>query len=254
MSHVSGDLVRRYANGDKGIPADQVWALEAHMETCASCRQLLASHADGIAPLLDTVWAGLTPAEVPAKRRRLSTWITPAGFPWIGMTILIAAIAMLLDALTVLDTSFVLLVAPVAPMLGVALAWNKNADPMYELVAGSPRAGLELVLRRTVGVLVVMIPALFLAGLPGRVSPALWLLPSLAFTVGALVLGLLIGVTRASVVLAGVWLLVVAGPSLAEQNVPAVLHPASLPYWALIIVGCVAVLGLRADSFSRLLR
>ncbi|ALG12295.1 hypothetical protein [Kibdelosporangium phytohabitans] len=254
MSHVSGDLVRRYVNGDNGIPADQVWALEAHMETCASCRQLLASHADGIAPLLDTVWAGITPAEVPARRRRLSTWITPAGFPWVGTIILIAAVAMLLDTLMVLDTSVVLLVAPVAPMLGVALAWNKKADPMYELVAGTPRAGLELVLRRTVAVLVIMIPVLFLAGLPGRASPALWLLPSLAFTAGALTLGLLIGVTRAAVVLAGVWTLVSVAPALAENDLPHVLLPGSLPYWALITVGCVAVLGLRADSFARLLR
>nr|CEL17888.1 putative integral membrane protein [Kibdelosporangium sp. MJ126-NF4] len=251
---MSGDLVRRYANGDKGIPADQVWALEAHMETCASCRQLLASHADGIAPLLDTVWAGLTPTEAPARRRRLSTWIAPAGFPWIGMTILVAAIAMLLDTFMKLDTPIVLLVAPIAPMLGVALAWNKNADPMYELVAGTPRAGFELVLRRTAAVLVIMVPVLFLAGLPGGASPALWLLPSLAFTVGALTFGLLIGVTRAAVVLAGVWALVIVAPDLADNSLLDVLEPASLPYWALITVGCVAALGLRADSFARLLR
>ncbi|RSM85998.1 hypothetical protein DMH04_15095 [Kibdelosporangium aridum] len=254
MSHVSGDLVRRYANGETDIPADQVWALEAHMETCASCRQVLASHAEHVTPLLDTVWAGLTPAEPPAKHHR-RLWITPpAGLPWIGMTILVAAVAMLLDLVSALNTSFVLLFAPIAPMVGVAASWNKNIDPMHELVAGTPRAGLELVLRRTVSVLFLVIPALFLAGLPGSASPAIWLLPSLAFTTGALAFGLLIGVTPAASVLGVVWVFVVAGPSVLKDQLPVVLQPASLPFWALSIAGCIAVLALRADAYARLLR
>ncbi|CAM3400395.1 zf-HC2 domain-containing protein [Kibdelosporangium persicum] len=252
MNHVPGDLVRRYAHGDDGIPADQVWALEAHMELCATCRQVLASHTEGITPLLDTVWAGLTPAEAPAKHRRLR--VSPLGLPWIGMTIMVAAVATLLDLLAPLDTSLVLLLAPIAPMLGVAASWNKNVDPMHELVAGTPRAGLELVLRRTVSVLVLVIPALVLAGLPGGASPALWLVPSLAFTVGALAFGLLIGVTRAASVLAAVWAVLVVGPGLIRDDLPVVLQPASLPFWALSIAGCVAALALRADAYARLLR
>lgn len=254
MSHVSGDLVRRYANGDTDIPADQVWALEAHMETCASCRLLLASHAEHVTPLLDTVWAGLTPAEAPAKHRRRFWAVSSAGLPWIGMTILVAAVAMLLDLMAPLNMSLVLLFAPIAPMVGVAASWNKNADPMHELVAGTPRAGLELVLRRTVSVLFLVIPALFLAGLPGDASPAMWLLPSLAFTTGALAFGLLIGVTPAASVLGVVWVLVVAGPSVINNQLPVVLQPASLPFWALSIAGCIAVLALRADAYARLLR
>ncbi|MCE7001872.1 zf-HC2 domain-containing protein [Kibdelosporangium philippinense] len=253
MSHVSEDLVRRYANGDTDIPADQAWALEAHMETCAPCRQVLASHAKHVTPLLDTIWAGLTPAEVPAKRRR-SFRVAPAGLPWIGMTILVAAVAMLLDLVAPLSTSLVLLFAPIAPLVGVAASWNKSVDSMHELVAGTPRAGIELILRRTSSVLLLVIPALFLAGLPVNASPALWLLPCLAFTTGALAFGLMIGVTRAAIVLGALWVLVVAGPSVVEDQLPVVLQPASLPFWALSIAGCVAVLSLRSDAYARLLR
>jgi hypothetical protein len=252
MSHVSGNLVRRYVNGDKDIPADQVWALEAHMETCAPCRELLATQTDSLAPLLQTVWSGIETVEKPAKHRRIPTWAAPAGLPWLGMTLLVAAVAMLLDLLSLTEVPLVMLIAPIAPVLGVATAWNKAMDPAHELVSATPRAGLYLALRRTAAVLLLVIPALVLAGLPSESSPGLWLLPCLAFTIGTLALGSLIPLSFAAGGLAGAWAVFVVGPSLIQGDLPDLLRPAYLPIWAFIVAGCVAVMAFRADAYARL--
>ena len=122
-----------------------------------------------------------------------------------------------------------LLVAPVAPLLGVAAVWSAGLDPAHELVVASPRAGLYLVLRRTLAVLVVVIPALTVAGWLAGASPARWLLPCLAFTAGALALGELIGLRRAAAALALAWTAGVITPSVLTARTPVVLEPASLP-------------------------
>lgn len=165
---------------------------------------------------------------------------------------LVAVVAMLLDLLGMTEVPLVMLLAPVAPVLGVAMAWNRAMDPAYELVSATPRAGLHLALRRTAAVLVVVIPALVLAGLPSGTSPALWLLPCLAFTLGTLALGSVIALSHAAAILAGLWAGLVVGPSLINSNLPQLLQPASLPIWASIVVLCVVVMALRADSYARL--
>ena len=106
-----------------------------------------------------------------------------------------------------------LLVAPVAPLLGGGRGLVGRLDPAHELVVASPRAGLSMVLRRTLAVLVVVIPALTVAGWLAGASPARWLLPCLAFTAGALALGELIGLRWAAGVLALAWTAGVITPS-----------------------------------------
>lgn len=251
MNHIPEDLVRRYARGDTDIPADQVWALETHLETCAECRHTLAEHAD-VSDLLTTVWAGVQPDTPPARHRRMSTWAAPAALPWLGMTVLVIAMATIFDLLARSGPPLVLLLAPVAPVLGVAAAWAKETDPAHEIVSATPRAGLYLIFRRTVSVLVVVIPILALAGLPVSVSPALWLLPSLAFSVGTLTLGGWIGMRPAAGGLAGVWTVSVVGPGLIRDQLPVVLQPISLPVWGLVLIVCAVVLAMRADTYARL--
>jgi hypothetical protein len=149
--------------------------------------------------------------------------------------------------------SLVLLLAPVAPLLGVAAAWSRGVDPAYELAAASPRAGLDLVLRRTVTVLVVVIPALGVAGWVVGASPTLWLLPCLALTVGALALGELIGLHRAATGLAVAWAVVAVAPSLALGQPSVLLAAAGVPAWA-VVTGVVAVLvlALRRHAYTTL--
>jgi hypothetical protein len=264
--HVSARLIERYVAGDDGIPGDELWALEAHLENCAACRERLAEvvaeETPELASLVNAVWSGLRPlaaetAPAPARRRWATwpaTWAPPILVPWLGMTVLVMALAMLVDwaGPTRNGPSLVALLAPVAPLLGVAVSWARGLDPAYELTAATPRAGLHLVFRRTFAVLVVVIPLLSLIGWAMDTSAAVWLLPCLAFTVATLALGALIGVARAAIVLASAWVVVVIGPALAVSAVPAVLRPASLPGWGIAFVLGVVVVVARSEAYTRL--
>jgi hypothetical protein len=257
--HVPADLLERYAAGEAGAGAqDAWWAVEAHLESCAACRarlgEAVAVCSPGTARLLDRVRAGLVtelartrpmPPRRPGvlPRRWARWWATPALLHRLGMTVVTVLAAVGLDLADSAGRfpSLVLLLAPVAPLLGVAAAWSRGLDPAHELVVASPRAGLDLVLRRAIAVLAVVIPALAAAGWVVGASPARWLLPCLAFTAGALALGELVGLHRAATGLALGWTAAVVGPSLITARPPVLLAPASLPGWA-VATAVVAVL------------
>ncbi|MFD7086285.1 zf-HC2 domain-containing protein [Streptomyces sp. NPDC059896] len=293
VEHPSERLIGRYARGDTedtgatdaghgagagagaggaGLAHDEVWALEAHLESCARCRARLAAATRDTTPavtaLVDGVWAELTPrlpASAPMPRRRrwarpLSAWASPVMVPWLFMTVLVTLIAVILDSLNDLSdlsgqgqgVSFVLLLAPVLPVLGVAASWARGLDPAYELIAGTPRAGLQLVLRRTTSVLVVVISALLVAGWVTGAGVAQWLLPCLAFTTGALALGGLIGVTRAAIGLVAVWAAVIVAPTVAVSRTPAALHADALPVWGAVCALGLAVVIARRGAYTLL--
>jgi hypothetical protein len=270
--HVPAPLLDRYAAGGERIGVDVLWALEAHLEACAACRARLAEAVARQSPatvaLLARVHARLDAevaksARTPARRSlrmrlpgRALWWAPPALLPRLAMTVLVVGVAFGLDLADELDgsrlPSLVLLLAPVAPLLGVAAAWSRGLDPAHELACASPRAGLSMVLRRTLAVLAVVIPLLAAGGLLVGVSPARWLLPCLAFTAGALALGGLVGLHRAAIGLALGWVAVVVAPSLITARTPVLLAPASLPGWAGLTVAVVVALVLRGDRYTQL--
>jgi hypothetical protein len=252
--HASSELLHRYAGGDRTLAADVEWALEVHLESCADCRARLAGEAAAVVPLVEQVWAAIEPPSGrPAKASRLgwfTTWATPAMVPWLAMTTVVALLAVVIDRVfSGAFPSITLLLAPVAPVAGVAAAWAKGLDPAHELVAATPRAGLYLVLRRTVAVLVVVIPLMAVAT---WTSPVRWLLPCLAFTVATLALGGFVGVRRAAVGLVGAWTAFVVGPSLVTERTSALLEPAALGIWAAVLVTGAVVVRLRATVYTRL--
>jgi Putative zinc-finger len=245
--HASTELLHRYADGDPTLAADVVWAVEVHLESCADCRTRLP-----VPAVVDEVWArlDLSPEPAPRRRHRLATWATPAMAPWLAMTTVVTLLALVADLqLGGSYPSLALLLAPVAPVAGVAASWAKGLDPAHELVAATPRAGLYLVLRRTLAVLVVVIP---LMALTTWTSPVRWLLPCLTFTVATLALGGFVGVRRAAIGLVGAWTLLVVGPSLVTLRTPVVFEPAALVVWAAVLVVCAAVVRLRATVYTRL--
>jgi hypothetical protein len=252
--HAGSGLLRRYATNDPTLRADAVWAVEVHLETCADCRATLAAQL-GPDPLLDQVWAGIDldhePAPAPARRRWLATWATPAMVPWLATTVLVLVIAFVADLVGSTNVSLALLLAPVAPVAGVAAAWARGIDPAHEIVAATPRAGLYLILRRTLAVLVVLIPLLTLTT---WTSPVRWLLPCLVFTVATLALGGFVGIRRAAVGLLTAWSGLVIAPSLLTATPPAVLEPTALLGWAAALLLCVAVIRLRPTVYMRLER
>ncbi|MER5266838.1 zf-HC2 domain-containing protein [Actinosynnema sp. NPDC002837] len=252
--HPSADSIARYAGGDD-LPADVLWAVEAHLETCQTCRLRLADVAPPqVTALTETVWAGLEPAGPPAHRRhRLARWATPSLLPWLAMTAFVVLAALSLDGLPGPSaSSAVLLIAPIVPVLGVAAAWSRGMDPAYELVVSTPRAGLQLVLRRTFAVLVAVLPALLLGGWLAGASPAYWLLPCLGVTAVTLALGGVIGMRRAAVAAACAWAVLVVGPAVVVGGVPGVLAPGAAPVWAAVLVGGAAAVFFRSAAYARL--
>ena len=264
-NHVTTAALERYATGGAGIGADALWAVEDHLESCAPCRERLgdavARHSPETVSLLALVQANLASEVARSPRmhsrrlpRRISRWAPPGLWQRLAMTLLVLAAALGLDlaASSQAFPSLVLLVAPVAPLLGVAAVWSVGLDPAHELVVASPRAGLNMVLRRTLAVLIVVIPALTVAGWLAGESPARWLLPCLAFTAGALAFGELIGLRWAAAALALLWTAGVITPSVLAARTPVLLEPASLPYWAGLIAVIAVALVLRRDAYTGL--
>ncbi len=258
-AHAPDELLARYASGDTAIGPDVLWALEAHLEDCAACRSGLVPDSATV-ELLDRVRTGIDlDLNTPARRRILPRglrWTAPTFLRWTAITTLMVLLALLLDLVGQSvgkdGPPMLLLLAPVVPLLGVAAVWARGTDPAYELVAATPRAGLYLVLRRTLTVLAVVVPALAAAGLAVGASPALWLLPCLAFTAGTLALGSVIGVPRAATVLAVAWTAGVIGPGLLTNEMPAVLAPSTVPAWAALTVAVAVVVVLRRDTYTQL--
>jgi hypothetical protein len=262
-AHASARLIEGYVRGDAGLVTDEVWALESHLERCRGCRDRLAAAvltgAPAVAALTGSVWSGLeqqlAAAEPAPPRRRgvwLSAWTTPATTPWLAMVLAVTLLALLLDlvAPSAGQVSLMLLLAPVLPVCGVAASWSRGLDPAYELTASTPRAGLQLVLRRTAAVLAVVIPALLAGGWATGVTAAQWLLPSLAFTSLTLALGGLIGVPRAAVALVAAWAAVVVAPTLATSRTALVLRPDGLPVWGLLLALGIAVVVARRGAYT----
>ncbi|WP_326554889.1 zf-HC2 domain-containing protein [Micromonospora sp. NBC_01813] len=255
-THPTPVLISRYAAGD-AIDDATVWAIEAHLESCAACRTVLTTAVDPAARQLldrvaDGIAAGIAAGPAPARRRRLRrAGVTARILPWLATAVALMLVAVLFESTFHSMPSLVLLIAPVAPLLPVAAAWSRRTDPAWELIASMPRTGLSLLLRRTFAVLMAVVPVLAAAGGVTGHSPVRWLLPCLAFTAGALALGGLVGVDRAALGLSVVWSVGVIAPSLAGQRLPVILEAGSWPGWAAATAGLVAVLLIRAGDHSR---
>lgn len=210
-THPTHALISRYAMGDAGVDDATVWAVEAHLESCADCRALLADAIDpGTRDLLDRVADGVAAgiAASPVRRRRRLLRRTGAAarlLPWLATAAGLMLLAVMFEKVFESRPSLVLLIAPVAPLLPVAAAWSRYTDPAWELMASVPRAGLRLLLHRTAAVLAAVVPILAVAGWGTGHSPAQWLLPCLAFIAGTLALGGLVGVDRAALGLTVTW-------------------------------------------------
>jgi len=266
--HVPDALLDRFAAVDgAALPAPEQWSVEAHLERCPDCRarlgRAMATRSPELLAVVEDVRAGLdariSALPAPARRRWGARRLTG------GLLIsrLLACVAVLAAA-TLLDLvaasgggaapSWLLLAAPVLPLLGVAASWSRALDPAHELVAATPAAGLALLLRRTLVVIAVVVPAALVAGAVTEAdSQAAWLLPCLALTAAALALGSITGIARATALAAGAWVAGVVVPALALQDTPAALEPAWLPVWCALAIVAAGVIALRRETYPRMM-
>ncbi|MYW97032.1 zf-HC2 domain-containing protein [Amycolatopsis rubida] len=258
MNHVSDRMLAGYVAG-RELPGDEAWAIEGHLEKCAQCRARLAGSSTAeVAGLLDTVWAGLEPdlaqAPQPMPRRAaawLHCWATPVMVPWLLMVLVVGALSVYLDRSLHEGLSFVQLLSPVLPVFGVAAAWSRGLDPSYELTAATPRAGLELILRRTTAVVLPVLAVLLAAGWLVGARMGFGLLPCLAFTTGTLALGTFIGVAWAASILVGLWLGALVVPSVAFGG-SVLLENVAWPGWLAAAVVATVFVVLRRNTFTQL--
>jgi hypothetical protein len=269
-NHPDPRLIQRYTTGDPEIDEVSLWSLEAHLEGCADCRAQQADLfrggdatgvfgagrdvLDRVALVLDErIAAGPPPVPMGPRWAAWRRWAVWSLVPWVVMTAGVALAAMALSKAAPHRPSLVLLLAPVLPLLGVTGTWSRRTDPAWELISGSPRVGLGLLLRRTAAVLVVVIPLLLAAGWVVGLSPALWLLPCLGLVLTTLALGESIGLVPAAAGIWTVWTATVLIPSWWNAEVPGVLEASAAPGWAALIVLAAGIVAVRAHGYGRLI-
>lgn len=230
--HLDPEAVRRYAQGS--APLDLAASAEAHLMKCAACR-------DSISAYLDTrraaaIWHEVAD-RVDAPRRsvpermlvrlgageataRLVAATPTLRGPWL---LAVAAVLALAAWAAQVDERFLrmfLVIAPLGPLAGVAVAFAGGLDPTREIGLATPFSGLRLLLIRTTAVLTVTVPIVAAAGLalPGsHWLAAAWLLPTAGLTCAALALtGRLTPVAAVGVV-ATAWVLVTAPATVAGR-------------------------------------
>jgi hypothetical protein len=224
--HASPELLAAYVGGR--LDAIDGASLERHVERCADCRARIKPFTD--VPCLDETWDAV---RARVEQPRLPWLLRQAGR--LGLSeptqILLAAAAALRAAW--LSGAFIalgfavaaamasgealwpfLLVAPLIPVLGVAMSYGSFEDSFEVLSATAPYGRTRLVVVRTVAVLVTTVPVACLLGLalPGPTwVAAAWLGPALAMLSLLLSLGSFLGPRLAAPIVVLLWCGLVLG-------------------------------------------
>ena len=261
--HIPEPDVARYVDGDVTLPDAVLWSIEAHLVACAACRGRVAALAPAqpaLSSLLGEAEAGLAsrldraPTARTARRHR-PVWLPAGGAPaWALATVAVLLVAFAGDLLIPGGrTPLLLLVGPALPLLGVAVSWGAALDPTHELTSSTPRAGLGLLLRRTLVVLALALPLTLAAGLLTDLAPYRWLLPCLGLTAGALALGTVVDLAWAAAAVAVGWTLGVVLPASVRDVDHSLLSTGHASAWAAIAIASAAVVAVRRTSYTRLL-
>jgi len=198
-------------------------SVESHLMRCDPCRNLL--NAMAYDETLEVTWSAIrTTVEAPeltwlerVMRRcgqseetgRLLVAVPAMRGAWL----LGVAGAMIFAGLAAgfsgyLGIGLFLLIAPLAPVAGVAAAFGGDADPAQEMVVTTPYSSVRLLLLRTAAVLATCAPIAMLVGLalpgPDWLTIA-WLTPAAAGTTVTLALAPRFGFTNAAVAVGAVW-------------------------------------------------
>ena len=232
--HADGPTLELYERGLLDDP--RAYSIELHLMACEGCRDRLGSVTDlgrlarvwsGIeaattAPEPGTVERLLLAAKVPDHSARLLAATPSLRASWfLGVAVALAFCVVAAHAGPGGIVVFLVL-APLLPLAGVAVAYGPGVDPTYEIGLVAPLSSFRLLLIRAVAVLVtttalVLVASLALAGLGW--AAAAWLLPSLALVTAGLALSSVVSPLRAATAVAMAWLAIVtlgtmsAGPA-----------------------------------------
>ncbi|MDQ3383987.1 MAG: zf-HC2 domain-containing protein [Actinomycetota bacterium] len=222
--HFDQELAGRYADGRVG--SILAASIEQHLLQCPACRGLLRPAV--AVDRLDRVWEEIV-ERVQAPRtglleralRRVGVdeatarlvAVTPSlRTSWLAGTTVVLLLALLAAQTSAQTVAVFLLLAPVLPVAGVALAFGPATDPAHEIVASTPHSSVHLLAVRTVvvvgsSVLPATVAAVFL---PASAWTAMaWLMPALALTMGTLALSTRVAPHVAASAMTLLWVAVV---------------------------------------------
>ncbi len=148
-----------------------------------------------------------------------------------------------------------LLLAPLLPVLGVALAYGTAADPSHEMQMATPVHGLRLVAIRAATVLAVSIVIVTLLSLLGdatRAVAAVWLLPAIAATAATLALMTLRPPRQAAAIVSLSWFASVVAARSAADDPLAAFRAAGQVVSLVVALVALAVTIARRARFDRL--
>lgn len=261
--HADPALLSRYLAG--ALDAVTGASVEQHVNRCATCRTAVASLLDR--QLVEHTWAGIREAVERPSLPSVLRLARRCGLPE-PPAVLLAGAASLRGAWLVgafLSLSFAtlaayvsggtalapfLLVAPLAPVLGVAAAYGPRQDPLEALVATAPYGRTRLILLRTAAVLVSVLPVTALLGLAIPGPPwlaAAWLGPALALVPVLLALAGFVGPRAAAAVVSFGWSSVVLASTRGIDPTWPVEAAQQGVYLVLGVAAC-AVIAIRAGA------
>jgi hypothetical protein len=139
-----------------------------------------------------------------------------------------------------------LVLAPLVPVVGVAVAFGPEAGPALEQESSAPYPLVRLVILRTGAVLLAALPVVVVGQLlfPQHVA-WLWLLPALGFTATVLGLSSWFGPWRPAVAVSVMWVMATASAA-RVATVSALLAPRFLVLYTVLLLVGPTVLVVRA--------
>lgn len=219
---------------------------------------------------IEANWRAITfelDAPIPSRTERVLRWVgfssatarlvaaTPAlRRSWAAALLVVVLIGLSAASDNPDNISGMLLVAPLVPVLGVALAYGPTVDPVYEIGLATPIRGLRLLLIRAATVGAVAVAVLCGSVLLSSASNALafvWLLPALALTSLAVSSMTFTTPRRSAAVVSVGWALLVVVVQSATADSLAIFGP--VMQVASLVVAVVAgfVMVGRREGFDR---
>ena len=262
--HADPELLSSYLAG--ALDAVTAASVEEHVGRCETCRAAVGNLLEP--QLVERTWAGIRdaverpPLPYPQRLARRCGLPEPTA-------VLLAAAASLRGAWLVgafLSVSFAtmaaylsdgtalapfLLVAPLAPVLGVAAAYGPRQDPLEALIATAPYGRTKLILLRTIAVLVSVLPVTALLGLAIPGPPwiaAAWLGPALALVPVLLALAGFVGPRAAATIVTIGWSSVVVASTRGSLEPTWPVEAAQQGVYLILGVAACAVIAVRAGT------
>lgn len=268
--HVEPKMLEAYAHNEIGDV--HAFSVEAHLLSCEVCRRRIAAFGDG--GRLETLWTeidGIVTGPAPGiiERFLLRAGVrnhvarllaaTPSlRLSWLAGLALALSFAVISAYLSTGGFVLFLILAPMLPLAGVAVAYGPGVDPTYDIGLAAPMGSFHLLLVRAAAVLTSSSAIAFIAALalPQREwALVAWLVPSLGLTAASLALSSFVHPLRAAAGVAGLWITSCVLAALYSSSTTATLQDVfggSLQVALLIVtLASVALLYQRRESFER---